>query len=516
MPDGSNAIAKPQPLPQDLSAEAPAKLADPLHEVITLLNRVSTESRLALLNPDLAGMVDKLAKQATEPGRLDQPSYRTGAAYALQDMEKYTGGQAISMPAELRAELVTLASTSPGLQDGRMQALVARTAGMDDRELILDIRRTAQQVARLDPAQDGPEVTARIEELEKRAGIVQGPDTSVSNDDPALRAGQNAAVPISQDKPAAAQAVIANTSDAVNKVASAKKPGIPAGAASIEQRVTAVPSPGSGQSQATLAVEAAAADKSNAGTAATQTVTTTDAGQPRQKPEVDKMQAQGVAERIISSTRSPRSLDPAPWSVPVPAIGQRIAQFEQRLADGRTKRLVQNAEKSGTAMLAAMEQFTSGPGRSIMSKLEGVAAQDPGGMPAVISEMRPGGRYATERADFDAALRNPAVGAAYKAVTDTAEKFAADRYVVANNLHSRKLDPAAADGRFEQMDATLGEQASKLPGREAGKDAMAEMAQKLADLLRKAVAKVEQAFSKAAGVEAQATARPSPSPSASM
>ncbi len=285
MPDGSNAIAKPQPLPQDLSAEAPAKLADPLHEVITLLNRVSTESRLALLNPDLAGMVDKLAKQVTEPGRLDQPSYRTGAAYAVQDMEKYAGGQPISMPAELRAELVTLASTSPGLQDGRMQALVARTAGLDDRELILDIRRTAQQVARLDPAQDGPEVTARIEELEKRAGIVQGPGTFVSSDDPALRAGQNAAVPTSQDKPAAEQAVTADTSDAVNKVASAKEPGIPAGAASIEQRVTAVPSPGSGQSQTTLTVEAAAANKSNAGNAATQPAVTTDAVQPR--PQIE-------------------------------------------------------------------------------------------------------------------------------------------------------------------------------------------------------------------------------------
>jgi len=516
MPDGSSAVAKPQPPPQDLSVEAPAKLADPLHEVITLLNRISTESKLALLNPDLAGMVDKLAEQATEPGRLDQPSYRTGAAYAVQDMEKYTGGKPIGMPAELRAELVTLASTSPGLQDERMQGLVARTAGLDDRELILDIRRTAQQVARLDPAQDGPEVTARIEELEKRAGIDQGPSTSVSNGDPALGAGQKAAVPTGQDKLASEQAVTAGTSNAVNKVAPAKEPGEPSGAANIEQRVTAVPSPGSGQSQATLPVEAAAANKSNAGTAATQPATTTDAGQPRQQPKVDETQSQGVAERIVSSTRNPRSLDPAPWSVPVPAIGQRIAQFEQRLADGRTERLVQNAERSGTAMIAAMEQFTSGPGRSIMSKLEGVAAQDPGGMPAVISEMRPGGRYATERADFDAALRSPAAGAAYKAVTDTADKFAADRYVMANNLHSRKLDPAAADGRFEQMDATLGEQASKLPGREAGKDAMAEMAQKLADLLRKAVAKVEQAFGKAIGVEAQATARPSPSPSASM
>ena len=154
MPDGLNDATKLQPPPQDLSVEAPARPTDPLHEVVTLLNRAAIDSKLALLNPDLAGMVGKLAEQATEPGRLDQPSYRTGAAYAVQDMEKYTGGQPISMPAELRAELVTLASTSPGLQDERMQGLVAKTAGLDDRELILDIRRTAQHVARLDPHQD--------------------------------------------------------------------------------------------------------------------------------------------------------------------------------------------------------------------------------------------------------------------------------------------------------------------------------------------------------------------------
>ena len=516
MPDGSNEAASLQPPPQDLSMETPAKLADPLREVITLLNRVSTESKLALINPDLAGMVDKLAEQATEPGRLDQPSYRTGAAYAVQDMEKYTGGQPIGMPPELRAELVTLASTSPGLQDERMQGLIAKIAGLDDRELILDIRRTAQQVARLDPQQDGPEVIAKIEALEKRAGIVRSPDISTSNDDPTHQAGQKVAMPIGQDRPAAEQTVPVTTSGAVNKTPPAKEPETPAGASSIEQRVNAVPSPGSGQPQATATVEAAAANRAADATVATQPATNTAAGQPRPQVEAMQTQSQGVAERIVSSTRNPRSLDPAPWSVPVPAIGHRIAQFEQRLADGRTERLVQNAEKSGTAMLAAMEQFTNGPGRGIMSKLEGVAAQDLGGMPAVISEMRPGGRYATERADFDAALRSRAAGAAYKAVTDTADKFAADRYVVANNLHSRKLDPAAADGRFEQMDATLGEQASKLPGREAGKDAMAEMAQRLADLLRKAMAKVEQAFGKAAGVEAQATARPSPSPSAAM
>ncbi len=516
VPDRLKVADKVQ-LPPDASpATTPEKPTDALHEVIKLMNRVATDTKLALLNPDLAGMVAKLAEQAAEPERLSQPSYRTGAAYAVQDLEKYSGGKPIGMPQELRAELTMPASTSPGLQNGRMQALVAKTAELDDRELVLDIRKAAQQVARIDPAREVPEVLNMIETLEKRSGIAHAPEVVVSNDDAASQTVHKTAVPTGQDKPVSEQAVTVSTSDAGSEMPLAKEPGMPAGMASIEQRVNAVPSPGSGQPQATASVEAAAANRPAAATVTTQPATNTTAGQPRPQVEAVQTQSQGVAERIVSSTRNPRSLDPAPWSVPVPAIGQRIAQFEQRLADGRTERLVQNAEKSGTAMLAALEQFTNGPGRSIMSKLEGVAAQDPGGMPAVIGEMRPGGRYAVERADFDAALRSPAAGAAYKAVTDTADRFAADRHVVANNLHSRKLDPAAADGRFEQMDATLGEQASKLPGREAGKDAMAEMAQKLADLLRRAMARVEQAFGKAAGVEAQATARPSPSPSASM
>jgi len=80
---------------------------------------------------------NKLALQAGETGRLDQPSYRTGAAYAVQDLEKYTEGKPISMPPELRAELSALAATSPGLQDKRMQALVAKTSELTDRDLIL-------------------------------------------------------------------------------------------------------------------------------------------------------------------------------------------------------------------------------------------------------------------------------------------------------------------------------------------------------------------------------------------
>ncbi len=514
MPDGLNDMSRQRLPSQDLSVGASAKPADPLREVVSLLDRVATESKLALLNPDLAGMVGKLAEQAAEPGRLDQASFRTGVAYAVQDMEKYTGGKPISMPSELRAELATLSVTSPGLQNERMQALVAKTEDLKDRELILDIRQAAQQVARSGAGQDGQELASRIEALERRAGIVRNMEASANSAGVSLQSNHQGATTAAQDRPAEIKA--AAEPEANSKSLPVKVVEKLAGPTSIEERVNATPSPGSGQSKVQVAAEAITTANPTAVATAGQPATTPVTGQPRQAAEVAQVQQQGVAERIVASAQKPQSLDPAPWSVPVPAIGQRIAQFEQRMADGRTERLVQNAERSGAAMMSAMEQFASGPGRSIMSKLEGVATQDPGGMPAVISEMRPGGRYAGERAEFDAALRNSATNAAYKAVTESADKFAGDRLAMANNLNGRKLDPAAADSRFEQMDAALGEQASKLPGREAGKDAMAEMAQKLADLLRKAVAKVEQALGRVAGVEAQATARPSPSPSASM
>ncbi|MGI4943009.1 MAG: hypothetical protein ACRYHQ_20995 [Janthinobacterium lividum] len=205
----------------------------------------------------------------------------------------------------------------------------------------------------------------------------------------------------------------------------------------------------------------------------------------------------------------------APWKVPVPAIGARIAQHEERVADGKTARLATHAEKSGAAMEASIDRFMNGPARGIMKSLQTAAASDPGGMPAVIAGMKPGGAYAAERTAFDTAMKNPAVGADYTAMADSAQRHAKDRYAVENNLHQRGLDPAVLGDRFTKKDAELGEKAASIPGREAGKNAMEEMAQKLAELLRKAMEKVGQAFGRTAGADAQATAKPSPSPSMS-
>ena len=526
MPDGSVSPAKSLPAQEEPSAGSSTKQDDPLGEVVTILSRVAIESRLKETDVGLTGTIAKLAEQGMEPGRLEQPPYRTGVAYAVQDLEKYSGSVSIGMPPALRAELTELAGTSPGLQDAQMRSLVARTVELTDRELILDIRRTAQQAARPGADPDSPEMRSQIEALEKRADITQAASARLNNTElpPPSRVEQ--ATPAGLERSAGKAPSVERPQPSQTDASSGKPTtGVSetTSATADHEKVHATPSPGSGRPEVPSAdIVPAPRSGATAGSAQPSAVATTPAVMtaPLGAAEAGhagfaQPQRQSILGGIANSMRRPAPLNPAPWTVPAPALGPRIAQFEQRLADGRTERLIQNAERSGTAMMAAMERFAGGPGRGIMSKLEGVAANEPGGLPAVIAGMKPGGRYAAERAEFDTALRDPAVSAAYDTIAGSAAQYARDRYAVSNNLHTRKLDPGSLGDRFETIEASLGEQASSIPGREAGKDALGEMAQKLAELLRRAMERVRQAFGKAAGVEAQATPRSSPSPSPS-
>lgn len=285
-----------------------------------------------------------------------------------------------------------------------------------------------------------------------------------------------------------------------------------------QDKVHSVRSPGSGAAEppaqtvaADAKPQAAVAIVSNGGRAAAGVVSSQAAAAPEAAVAA---QASSAIGSILSARRQP-ALSAAPWKVPAPAIGARIAQHELRVADNKTARLVTHAEKSGAAMEASLDRFMSGPGRGVMKDLQTAAASDPGGMPAVIAGMKPGGTYAAERVAFDTAMKNPAVGADYSAMADSAQRHTKDRYAVENNLHQRGLDPAVLGERFTKKDAELGEKAASIPGREAGKNALEEMAQKLAELLRTAMERVGQAFGRTASADVQATARPSPSPSPS-
>jgi len=147
------------------SSAPPAR--DPIHDLIDKLQR--SQTMVALVDPALGASIRAAVAQVDMPGRVDDLMFRTKVAYALQDVEKLAGPSVtIRMPDGLRTEMTTLAATSPGLRNERMQALLQGTATMDDRSLVRLIRRDAALIARAFE-QTSADLQGKVEGLENQA-----------------------------------------------------------------------------------------------------------------------------------------------------------------------------------------------------------------------------------------------------------------------------------------------------------------------------------------------------------
>ncbi len=210
--------------------------------------------------------------------------------------------------------------------------------------------------------------------------------------------------------------------------------------------------------------------------------------------------------RPLSSKRNP-------WEPPPVNMKLRVASFEETMTNGRTDQHIRAAEKSGVTLMQSMETFMTGPGAGVLGKIESAASTEPGGIKAVMSEMQPGGRYANLRSEFDNALQQDRVFAAsFNAVEKAAGQYGQDRLTLASDFQARKLDAGQLDARFQRADAAIGEAAEKIPGRVAGQNVMAEMAEKVSEMLSKAVDSVRQMFSKETEAGPKASSSPGMSP----
>ena len=143
------------------------KAKDPLRELIDKLGR--TQEMVARVDPALAATIRGITDTVNVPGRVEEPMFRTKVAYALQDTEKLVG-PIVNLPQGVREEMTRLASTSPGLQNERMQELMRSTATMDDRGLARVIRKDAAEIARASD-QASPDMQNKVEVLENRARL---------------------------------------------------------------------------------------------------------------------------------------------------------------------------------------------------------------------------------------------------------------------------------------------------------------------------------------------------------
>ena len=230
---------------------------------------------------------------------------------------------------------------------------------------------------------------------------------------------------------------------------------------------------------------------------------------PRSAPQ--RQPSRGALDTILTGLRGPSQGTGAPWDPPFTPMADRITGFQQRMMEGRDEIALRTAERSGRAAMEALDGFRNGEGATIMNRIRDAARSEPGGMAAVLAEMREGGRFADLRQQFNVALADEkGVAQAYDKAASALGRYGQDRTTV-EQVISRCPDAANLTAKFEQMDAQIGEAAGSTPSRRDGKSMIEDLAKQAAELIQRAVDAVKTAFSRQPSAEAGARAAPAPS-----
>jgi hypothetical protein len=352
----------------------------------------------------------------------------------------------LSMPAELRIEMVDRAGSAPGLENERMQALMRSTANIGDRSLVQAIRSVGADLGASNE-QNLPRTITNIQTLENRARL-------------APRAPESPPV---GEQPARIERTSAST-----------------GAAETERMRSET---GSGQQS------------------------------QQQQPTnvtIHRTAVDVLLDGMRGAVEGLRGAGTPPWEPPHTPMKARFADFEQRMSAEKDTKVVGRAEQNGQAALEALQGFQNNEGAGIMSRIRDAARNNPGGMEGVLSEMRPGGRFADLRTQFNSALDHDRGFAAAYDKASTALAQYGDSRTAADAIIAKS--PAAGLGaKFEALDAQIGEAAGKTPSSRDGMSKLDDITKQLAEIFQRAVDGVKSMFNRAAGAEATVRSGPSPS-----
>ena len=432
---------------------------DPIHDLVARLNRDATQ--LAAKDPDLSRSVRQLAEAADRPGRADDANFRTRAAYALQDMERL-GGPISTVPTALREEMTRLAASAPGLQNDRLQDLVRSTKSLDDMQLVRDIRRTALEVAFQGGDQNGKLVMDRVEALENRTRL--SPGVAGSLKEPSSQSpGPNAAASSPSSRSPAADEVVNERPESRSKRQTARG----------DEPVSSSPPDQQSGMQRTVNAQGPGALALALGALARH------------------------AAKEVSDVRGQAT-----------SVVDRIARHGDSQQQQRDEATIQGAERSQRAALDALQAFQKGAGSNILTKIQDAAKSEPGGLQAVLSEMREGGRFSSLRSQFNADLAlERGMSAAYDKVASSLQQYSGDRTAV-EAIGARRGTGQALEARFEKMDAEIGKATAAIPSRGDGKSVLEDLGDKMREVLDRAVQAVKSAFTPGP----RAASSPSPSP----
>jgi hypothetical protein len=462
MPDGNGAT----PIDAKQSADSTSR-RDPILDLITRLDRDA--ATIAARDPDLSRTVRQIAEAAARPGRTDDPAFRTRVAYALQDMEKL-GGPIATVPPGLREEMSRLAVTAPGLQNERVQALMRATPTMDDARLVRDVRSLARDTVREGADQNSQGIGDRIDALENRVRLAPSSPGATSNPDPR----------------------------AVQQDSRADRPG-----PTNSETAQATRSPGN----------LSDAEKLVPNFTRTEETPKARSGGDQPAPQATITgRGPGIAARALAALARHVMQENPSWERAPTSVADRSERHENLFQQRRDEATIQGADKSQRAALDALQAFSNGPGAGILTKIQDAAKTEPGGVQAVLSEMREGGRFAGLRSRFNADLAlERGTAAAWEKMASSLQQYGADRSAVAA-VGARQNNAGVLEARFEKLDAEIGKAASIIPSRHDGKSVMDDLGEKVREILDRAVNAVKAAFAPAAEKSARASAAPAPAP----
>lgn len=186
-------------------------------------------------------------------------------------------------------------------------------------------------------------------------------------------------------------------------------------------------------------------------------------------------------------------------------VQNRLQSFSKRMDPKREDSRLTAALTSGQTALEALEELQQ-TNASILTRIQDAAANNKGGLKAVIAGMRTGGPFEDLRNEFEAALdKNDALRAAHQRATSALEQYGKDRAEAVAAI-AASPDPNRWTASFEKLDAQIGAAASAVPAKKPGDSLLDRLGETAKEIVEKVLEKIHGLFHR--GPES----RPSPSP----
>jgi hypothetical protein len=421
---------------------APQAPPDPIRDVLTKL--VANIDQLPASAKDLGTKIRELAKDAQDPVRFNQKSVQHDVAYSAQDFEKATGRQLDLTPAQ-RTEAARLAGSAPGLENGRMIALLGTTPKINDSGIVNEIRRNASAIGHQNN-QNNADTLSRIENLENKVRQ-------------AARVAEPATEPNAEKTSAASSA---NASNGTRTDHGQQNDPTPRGSR---------------------------------------------AGPSFQNPPPVQTAVLrgGILDTLTAALRGNGNIENAPWTPQTTPFGDRLRSFEARVAGRDQDSVIGRVEKSARAAVEALDGFRNTEGAAVMNRIQSAARAEPGGMASVLSEMREGGRFSDLRQAFNTALNDDkGFTQAYDKAASALARYGEGRQQV-EQIIAKRPDAANLTAKFEQLDGQIGERASNTPSRNEGKNMLDDISKTIAEIIQSATEKVRAMFTRTPSAGASPT-----------